>query len=93
MVVCETFKVSFPEWALSYLVNNDPSGLNDDEIAMVDKFDKEYVEYARKINGHVVYHDYSERYFDHHPEFGLACDCCDLEVSILRANKLNGKIF
>ena len=34
----EFFIEPIPTWALCYLINGDPTGLTDDEIAMIDKW-------------------------------------------------------
>lgn len=37
----EVYEFVVPEWSLPYLINNDPSGLTEDEIKKVDKFAEE----------------------------------------------------
>lgn len=62
----DIFKLEIPDWALPYLVNGDSSGLDDDDIEMIDDWYKrnnvEYVETTDETNEFTAY-----------PEFGEAC--------------------
>ena len=63
------FECDFPTWALSYLFNDDSTGLTSDEVAMVDKW--------MEHKGYFSMSDGSE-YLSKHPEFGLPCTCCEV---------------
>jgi len=80
-----------PTWSLSYLVNNDPSGLQDDEIAMVDKWQASFVPECEENDGIWLFDIDTEKegeewegHFSHRPQFGLACDCVACVVLILK---------
>jgi hypothetical protein len=64
-------KESVPTWALCALINGDFTGLEDEDITLVEKW--------LKTTGYTVISpdDESESYFDPFPAFGLATDCID----------------
>lgn len=70
-----------PTWALCYLINSDPSGLTDEEIAMIDKWSVE--------NNVMTVCTASEQegecfpYFTHYPAFGLPTEVIDCNVMTL----------
>lgn len=71
--ICE-----IPTWALSYLVNDDPSGLDDNDKTLVDSWKNDF-------NGHHVVSvstKNDEVYFSHWPEFGLPYDVQDCYVVV-----------
>lgn len=60
-----------PVWALCYLINADPSGLEDDEIKSIDKWmEQSGVKY-------VCIPEEENPYFSAFPAFGLASDVYD----------------
>ena len=59
---------NIPTWALSYLVNDDPSGLEDEDIELVDEWIK------REGLGFCVDVSDEEPSFTYHPAFGLGAD-------------------
>ena len=67
-----------PTWALCYLINGDPTGLTDDEIAMIDKWyadnKVQTVTTASEAEGE------SNPYFSHFPAFGLPAEVTDCHV-------------
>lgn len=69
-----------PTWALCYLINGDRTGLNESELAMIDKWyaDNKVQSIAtapeNKWNTHT--------YFSHFPAFGLASEVVDCIVMI-----------
>jgi len=73
-----------PNWALSYIVNGDASGLESDETAMVDEWMAFFSEKAKELGGNVVYSTTDESDdFCSTPAFGLACDTTKTDVLIL----------
>ena len=62
--------VKIPEWAVSYLEYNDPSGLEEDDVKMVDKYVDDIVS-----KGYRLVYDGENLGFCPYPEFGLASDC------------------
>ena len=64
--------VEIPDWALSYLVNGDATGLTDEEFEDVKDFEEQY-EYVSEVPG-------AERSFSWSPQFGDASDCIDCIV-------------
>lgn len=70
-----------PTWALCYLINSDPSGLTDEEMAMVDKW------YAENNVMDICTATEQEGecypYFSHCPAFGLPAEVVDCHVMTL----------
>lgn len=65
-------KVSIPTWALCALINGDYTGLEDEDIALVEGW--------LSATGYTIVccpEEDEEPYFNPFPEFGLACDCID----------------
>lgn len=73
-----------PTWALCYIINGDPSGLEDDDIAKVDNFFKSYERIGCPIQivSPIVEDENAgpHAYFSHYPAFGLPCEVEDCEV-------------
>ena len=68
---------NFPQWAVCYLFNADPSYLEDDEIKMID----DYLEQPQKDLNAIYLHpaDFSEEtHFSYFPEFGGGCECGEM---------------
>jgi hypothetical protein len=86
MTTLKTYDVQLPCWALSYLVNGDASGLENDEQAQVDAWAEQFYREAKSLGGYVVITEApdGDRYFSHSPEFGLPCNCEDYQVLILK---------
>lgn len=67
-----------PTWALCYLINGDRTGLNESELAMIDKW------YAdNKVQSITTAHENegnTHPYFSHFPAFGLASEVVDCIV-------------
>ena len=64
-----------PTWALCYLINGDRTGLNDTELAMIDKW------YAdNKVQSITTAPENEYPYFSHFPAFGLASEVVDCIV-------------
>lgn len=68
-----------PDYALSYLVNGDASGIEDDDVANCDEWLKSLADkMARDYPGldtDLVFDDNAEPSFRRYPAFGLACNC------------------
>lgn len=66
-----------PSWAIYYLEYGDPTGLTEEDIAMVDDFIDDNFP-----NGYVMSFTNgleATTYFTSHPAFGLACDVYDVD--------------
>lgn len=69
-----TTEENVPTWALPYLVNNDPTGLTDEDAAMVD-------EWAQQFGPSASFSPTEdEPGFTPYPAFGLACNTVDVNV-------------
>lgn len=69
--------IKLPTWALCYIVNNDSSGISDEDQEQVDEWIKE------TFPDHIgLIFDQSEEgeFFTHSPPFGLACNCIQADV-------------
>ena len=79
-------ELAIPSWALSYLVNNDSTGLSDQDQAQVDSFMADFEAEAKSLNAHVMFADDADggEFFTHYPEFGLACNCVEAKILILQ---------
>ena len=76
--------VKMPTYALCYLINADPSGLEPKEVKLINTSMRFYENIAKMYNGNIVYSPVNdEPYFTWNPEFGLACDVIDCEIVIL----------
>ena len=72
-----------PDWALCYIINGDASGLEDEDIEMVDKFCEQF---PGAIYSPITNEDGDiEPYFTSYPAFGLACDVVDTEIVIFES--------
>lgn len=69
-----------PTWALCYLINGDPTGLDNDDIAVVD----EWYNTNRVVIVSVsdILDGTCNPYFTRFPAFGLPCDVVDCQVAI-----------
>ena len=78
------YDAKIPTYALSYLINADCSGLEDSDIAIIDKWYNMFVSIAAENDKHVIVNiiDADNTYFTHKPAFGLACDVTDCQVII-----------
>lgn len=76
------YDATIPDYALSYLINGDSSGLEADDIAIIDSYMKEY--YAMGGNVIIDYDTDEERYFSSHPAFGSPCTVYDCKILILK---------
>lgn len=68
-------------WALCYLINDDRSGLTEDEIPMIDR----WYSSNKVVTITTANEDYGEchPYFSHYPAFGLPTEVIDCSVMIM----------
>jgi len=70
----------FPKWALGALINDDYSGINDEDVIILDKF----IEYFTGVTHWELDIDSLEHgNFKRYPAFGLATDCCTVRGYIV----------
>lgn len=80
----EYSNLSIPEYALSYLVNRDNSGIDDDDKKVIDAYMSDYYAETNEVKGSLIFNvDGDEGYFTNYPEFGLPCNCYDCTILIL----------
>ncbi len=66
----------FPKWALNALINDDYSGMNDEDAIILDKFLEYFASVTHwDIDANSLEHGNFKRY----PAFGLATDCCTIK--------------
>ena len=81
---CITYENEMPDYCLSYLINDDASGIDDDDVKNTDDFMKEFYDYADELKGHVVVDVIDEEgSFNPFPAFGLACNTLKCNINIL----------
>ncbi len=85
-----------PDYALSYLINDDASGIDDSDIELIDNFMNQFYDEAKENDGSVIFStsevidddgevlEYQEPYFCSSPEFGLPCSVVDCTVLIVK---------
>ncbi len=81
-----------PDYALSYLVNGDDSGITEEDKAAIDKWFAIFTRRAAALGGNAVFsiassEEGKDPYFTRNPVFGLACNVIDCEVAILVDDK------
>lgn len=85
MKTLSNYDVSIPSYALSYLVNNDASGIEEHEVKMIDDYMQQYYDEAEKLSAYVIFDVVSEDgHFSSSPELGLACDVYDCKILICK---------
>jgi hypothetical protein len=67
----------FPRWALSALINDDYSGIYDDDDIL--DFDKFLEHFASVTHWEVDMNSLEDSNFNRYPAFGLATDCCTVK--------------
>jgi hypothetical protein len=73
-----------PSYALPYLINNDSSGLSQDDIRIIDRWLDDWLESSRSVEGYLVISPTGEsERFTRFPEFGLPCMYIECDISIL----------
>jgi hypothetical protein len=71
----KTFSCKIPSWALSYLINNDSSGLEPNEIDLIHAWEMSW-------DGPIWISPSTNTYFSNTPEFGLPCDVVECEITL-----------
>ena len=87
MKIIETYEVKLPAYALSYIVNGDSSGIDDNDIKAIDNYMKYFYKQADSLDGHVIVsneENNEEPYFTFSPDFGLACEVMDYKILIVK---------
>ena len=79
-----------PSWAMSYLINNDSSGITEEEKNQCDKFIGEYLDWCddatlenKKAHNLVIVPLGESEFFSHYPEFGLAGMVMECDINIM----------
>lgn len=67
-----------PDWAINYLFNGDASGLEEEEIQMVDQWEKQMLESGYDLG--LMEPVSNEPYFSHYPAFGKGCMVYDIAI-------------
>jgi hypothetical protein len=84
MKTISEYSLKMPGHSICYLINNDPSELEDKEIKEIDNYMKQYYQEAKEVKGYVIFSPGEEEsYFCRSPEFGLpgmVIDCTLLIV-------------
>ena len=80
--------VDIPDYALSYLINADSSGMEESDIINTDNFMQKYYALANKYNANVIISpvDCDDGSFCSFPAFGLASNCFECHIIILVDN-------
>jgi hypothetical protein len=82
----EYTELRVPDYALSYLVNGDSSGIEESDVKAIDGWMQQFYDEAKEKGGHVIFgttNSDDEGYFTHNPEFGLACNVVDCTILIV----------
>ena len=81
---CKSYEIKLPDYSVCYLLYDDQSGIDQEDIDNIDRFMEQFYNEAKELNGFVVVEPGDdEPSFTCYPEFGLACDCFDATISIL----------
>jgi hypothetical protein len=82
--ISEYTDLAMPDYALSYLINGDDSGIDAADKENADSYMQQFHEEAKAAGGFVeiVMHE-EEASFSRNPEFGLACNCMNCTILIL----------
>lgn len=76
MKIVEKCVEKIPSWAICAIINDDRTGLSDEEIRMIEDW------FAETGYDSVCPPKDDEPYFTYYPAFGLACDVYDCECRI-----------
>jgi len=78
--------VQIPSYALSYLINDDGSGLPPRDKGEIDRYMSGWYALADNVGGDVVVSVISpetDEFFSWYPEFGQPCVCVDCNILVL----------
>jgi hypothetical protein len=91
MKIIDYIEDSIPDYALSYLVNGDASGIEDEDKEACDDWLKSRMEKLNRdypgLEVELVMRDDGEGGFSHSPAFGPACNCVDGAVAVWAENE------
>ena len=91
MKIIDYIEDSVPEYALSYLVNGDASGMEDADVAACDEWFKSCTDKLHRdypgLAVDLLLSDNHEGSFTRSPAFGLACNCVDGAVVVWAENE------
>lgn len=74
-----------PTWSLCYLVNDDASGLTDEEIQTIDRW---YKDMGAQVVSPVMDDECNlQPYFSHFPAFGLPTEVVDCDILFIQPTK------
>ena len=77
-IIAEYNEVKIPSYALCYLINNDSSGLDIDDIKIIDDYMEQFYN-----DGFVIIAPCDDDfYFTWSPAFGLACNVLDCTIIV-----------
>lgn len=82
-VYAEYDELPIPGYALSYLVNGDDSGIDDEDKRAIDAYMEDYYKEAKEVSGSVIFSCSGEPYHSKYPEFGEPCEVEDCTITIL----------
>ena len=69
-----------PQWATTYIMYDDDSGLNNEDKKLVDDFEDKLLKKKLRLISPI---DGTENEFEPYPAFGLACDTVDWTAEVL----------
>lgn len=80
-------KINMPDYAMPYLINGDNSGLTEEDIQIIDRWFNRMQRIADNYESVVIIgmpEDGDEGSFCSDPEFGLACNCFEITITMLK---------
>ena len=85
MITVKEYTVKLPGYSLPYIINNDSSGLEESDIAIIDHWYNKLQGQADLFHCVVILSpSENDSYFTSAPEFGLPCDVTDCTVVFLQ---------
>lgn len=78
---------SLPIWSLNYCINGDSTGLNEEEMSMIDKWMQDWQ--VEIISPKTDEEGNYQPSFSHYTLFGLAADVVDCDIIYLNPNQKN----
>lgn len=73
-----------PTWSLCYLINDDATGLTEDEINMIDQWTSDWQ--VQIVSPFTDEEGNAHPYFSHYPLFGLPTEVEDCDILYLNDN-------